>query len=453
MSHDALSPLDGRYASEVRELARTFSERGLMRYRLQVEVEYLIALTRERRLSGMPWISAAASAKLRKLYTGFGAQQAARVAALERTCDHDVKALEYFVAEELRKLKLGKLIPFYHFALTSEDVNNIAYTLMLHSGVLVYVGHLSAIIRELSVLARRYGAVPLLAMTHGQPATPTTVGKELAVYVARLRQQLAVLSAITYTAKFSGATGNWSAQQVAYPRVDWVAFSRRFVGLFGLQLNQLTTQIEPHDTTAQVCHALMRLNSIVKDLDVDLWLYISRGVFKLKRKPGEVGSSTMPQKVNPLKFEKSEGNLGLANSLLGHLAEKLPTSRLQRDLSDSTVIRNQGVALGYAVVALRSTRAGIARLEVDRNACRAELAAHWEVLTEAVQTMLRKHGVADAYEQLKAMSRGQPVTKATLQQFIRTLKLPAADKRVLLRLTPATYVGLAPKLARLASNP
>ena len=444
---EALSPLDGRYATATRPLASIFSERRLLRYRLMIEVEYLIALGNEPKVKEVKKYRPVDVARLRRLYQRFSLADAAKIKTIEQTTNHDVKAVEYFLKDKLKRLRLADNVEFTHFALTSEDVNNLAYSLMLQEGIAtVIVPTLTTITKTITAMARRYKAVPLLALTHGQPASPTTFGKEFAVFARRLAQQLAVLQAIRLEGKFSGATGTYAAAHVAYPSVNWPAFAKKFIERLGLRHNPLTTQIEPHDTAAAVYDAVARCNSIVRDFDQDCWLYIGRGVLGLKRHAGEIGSSTMPHKINPIHFENSEGNLVMANALLRALADKLPISRLQRDLTDSTILRNQGVALGYSFLAYSNTLKGLERLEINRVTAAAELEAHWEVLAEPIQTVLRKVGYDQPYEKLKELTRGQAVDKKTIRNFISSLAIPKKEKAKLLKLTPATYTGLAAHL-------
>lgn len=443
---DTISPLEGRYREHVEELFPIFSEEGLIKRRLQVEIEYLIALSQVAHLPELRKFTATEIKKLRSLYQNFSAKDAEEIKNIEKATDHDVKALEYFVKLKLKKLRLDEIVEFYHFALTSEDINNIAYSLQLRDGVNVYIKWIEKLQKEIKRLAIENRDMPLLGMTHGQPASPTTVGKELAVFYLRLNTALGSLKSVKLTAKFSGAAGNWNAFVISYKNVDWIKFSKSFVQRFGLELNPLTTQIEPHDRMAETYHAVIRINNIIKDLDIDLWLYISRGIFGLKKVSGEVGSSVMPHKVNPIKFENSEGNLGVANNLLAFLAEKLPVSRLQRDLSDSTIIRNQGVALGYALLALKNTIKGLSRLQVNKEQCLLELDSHWEVLAEPIQTILRKSGYSQPYEKLKKLTRGQKVNREILHDFIKSLKIKEEEKKLLLNLTPQNYIGLASKL-------
>ena len=345
---------------------------------------------------------------------------------------------------------MAKYAEFIHFGLTSEDINNLSYSLMLSGGVSqIIIPNIETILKQVKKLAKETADTSLLALTHGQPATPTTLGKELAVFYNRLNRALNNLKMLKLDGKLNGATGNYAAASLAYPQVDWLNFSQKFITTLGLNPNLLTTQIEPHDSVATVFDAIARANNIVKDLNQDLWFYISRGIFKLKKKAGEIGSSTMPHKVNPINFENSEGNLGLANALLRFMSDKLAISRLQRDLTDSTVIRNQGTALGYSLLAYKNTLTGLAKLEVNTKMVRAELDAHWEVLAEAIQTVLRKVGYPKPYEKLKELTRGAKVDQATIQKFIKKLNLPAAEKNKLLKLTPAKYIGLSKELTKL----
>ena len=443
----SISPLDGRYQNDVKDLSPIFSESALMKYRLIIEIEYLLALSHEPKIKEVREFNDQERVELRMIYEKFSEEEALKVKKIEKTTNHDVKSVEYYLKDKLKKINgLKDYLEFVHFALTSEDVNNLAYSLMLKDGVAVYLRSLRTLLKELKSLSWANKNVALLSLTHGQPASPTTVGKELAVFYYRLFRQLDVLSQIKLQGKFSGAVGNWSAQAAAYGRVDWPAFSQTFIESFGLEFNPLTTQIESHDGLAQVYHALIRINNIIRDLNQDVWLYISRGVLKQHKVKGEVGSSTMPHKINPWKFENSDGNLGLANALLSQLANQLPVSKLQRDLSDSTALRNQGAALAYALLALKSTLDGLARLEVDRQAAQAELDNHWEILAEPIQVVLRRLGYDQPYEKLKQLTRGVRITRAALQQLVRGLKIPKPKKDQLLKLTPEKYIGLAAKL-------
>ncbi len=444
---NVISPLDGRYFNKVKELADFFSEAALIKYRLKVEVEYFIALAHEPKIQEIGKLDQDEQRVLRSWYLNFNEAEAVKVKKIEQTTNHDVKAVEYYLKAKITKIKkLQALTEFIHFALTSEDVNNLAYSLMLKDGLTVYENYLKKLLKVLKDLVLKYKGVPLLALTHGQPASPTTLGKELAVFYYRLNGQAKSLGNHKLTGKFSGAVGNWNAQVVAYSKVDWLAFSQKFVESLGLVFNPLTTQIESHDFLARIYHKLIRINNIVKNLDQDIWLYISREIFKLKKIAGEAGSSTMPHKVNPIDFENSEGNLGMSNAILDHLANKLPVSRLQRDLSDSTVLRNQGVGLAYSLLAVKMTLTGLLKLEVNKQKISEELNSHWEVLAEPIQTVLRKAGYNKPYETLKTLTRGEKIGKSEIQKFIRSLHIAKTEKDVLLKLNPENYTGLASKL-------
>ena len=436
----ALSPLDGRYSSSVKELNAYFSEAALMRYRVYVEVEYLIALGREKKIHELPALSDRQKNRLRSSYQKFDLNSAQIVKNIEAETNHDVKAIEYYIQKHCG----AKLHPWIHFALTSEDINNISYTLMwCHAMKQVYVPMLTKLQRDLKAMAKRYRSVPMLSMTHGQPATPTTFGKELGVLFKRIDRQMVQIKKQSFLGKLSGATGTWSAHTSAYPKMDWVKFTSKFVRSLGLQPNTVTTQIEPHDSMAESFHQILRINSILKDLCQDLWMYVSRGILSQKKVAGEVGSSTMPHKINPIQFENAEGNLGLSNALLSHLAQKLPISRMQRDLTDSTVLRNQGVALGYSFLALKSISKGLSRITINKNKMKFELNEHWEVLAEAIQTILRKEGKVDAYEKLKDLTRGEKINESSITDFISSLKISNENKEALLSLRPESYVGKA----------
>jgi len=439
----ALSPLDGRYSRSVKELNAYFSEAALMRYRIYVEVEYLIALSREKKIDKLSPLSDRQQERLRKTYQNFDLDSAQMVKDIESETNHDVKAIEYYIQKNCKR----SLHPWIHFALTSEDVNNISYTLMwCHAIKQVYTPMLVNLHRDLKRLAKKNRSVSMLSMTHGQPATPTTFGKELAVFCKRLERQIGQLKTHVSLGKLSGATGTWSAHVSAYPTVNWPRFTSRFIRSLGLGPNMLTTQIEPHDSMAESFHNVVRVNSILKDLCQDMWMYISRGILSQKKVAGEVGSSTMPHKINPIQFENAEGNIGIANALLNHLAQKLPISRMQRDLTDSTVLRNQGVALGYSYLALKNISKGLSRVTLNKNKMRQELNDHWEVVAEAVQTILRKEGRQDAYEKLKDMTRGERIDRKSMGNFIRLLKISADDKETLLGLSPESYIGEASKI-------
>ena len=446
----ALSPLDGRYASKVDALRPIFSEYGLMHRRVAVEIAWLIALSDEPGIVELPPFPAAARAALHAIADGFSIADAARIKAIEATTNHDVKAVEYFIKERMGDdAALGQAKEFVHFACTSEDINNLSYALMLRDARdAVLLPELDKTIGKLRELAHAHAAVPMLSRTHGQTASPTTLGKELANVVARLERQRRQLAAVTIPGKINGAVGNFNAHAIAYPEIDWCTFSRRFVESLGLEWSAYTTQIEPHDGIAEICDAQRRIDTILVDLARDVWGYISLGYFRQKLKAGEVGSSTMPHKVNPIDFENAEGNLGVANALLGHFSEKLPISRWQRDLSDSTVLRALGEAFGHALIGFASIGKGLGKLEVNRERIAADLDASWEVLAEAIQTVMRRHGLPEPYEQLKALTRGKGITRDSLQGFITLLALPDADKQRLLALTPAGYIGLADSLAR-----
>lgn len=443
----ALSPLDGRYENKAASLQEYFSELALMRYRLMIEVEYFIALSLEKKISEFPPLSQTAQKKLRDLYTNFSLTDGEAIKKIESVTNHDVKAIEYFLKNKIINLDLTKYTEFIHFALTSEDCNNLAYSLMWQTALhKIYAPKLTKTIKQIKTFAHAHRATALLSLTHGQSATPTTVGKEFAVFSYRLERQLIQLKSQNFQGKLSGATGTWSAQMVSYPEVNWIKFSQKFITALGLKPNILTTQIENHDSLAESYHTLERVNNILIDFTRDIWLYIMRGVLGQKRKDGEVGSSTMPHKINPIHFENAEGNLGLANAYFNHLANKLPISRLQRDLTDSTVLRNQGVPLGHSLLALENILTGLSRLTVNTEKLNTELEAHWEVLSEAIQVVLRKVGYPKPYEKLKELTRGQGITKQIIQSFIKNLNIPKKEKEKLLKLTPQTYTGLADKI-------
>ena len=442
----AISPLDGRYHNSVKELNAYFSEAALMRYRIYVEIEYLIALSLEKRINDLTPLSDNQQKRLRSIYQNFDLSSAETVKQLETDTNHDVKAVEYFIQKKCKK----SLHPWIHFALTSEDVNNLSYSLMWQHGLKqVYLPALTSVHRELKKMARKFKNAPMLSLTHGQPATPTTFGKELGVFCARLQRQIRQMKTHILLGKLSGATGTWSAQLSAYPKMNWPRFTSRFINSLGLKPNLVTTQIEPHDSVAESYHQISRVNSILIDLCQDLWLYISRGILTQKKVGNEVGSSTMPHKINPIQFENAEGNSGVANALLSHLAAKLPISRMQRDLSDSTVLRNQGIALGYSYLALKNALNGLARITINKNKMRSELNDHWEVVSEAVQTILRKEGQPDAYEQLKELTQGERINKESMAAFIHKLKISDENKAVLMALTPESYIGVAHKTVEL----
>jgi len=446
----ALSPLDGRYASKVDALRPIFSEFGLMHRRVAVEIAWLVALSDEPGIAELPPFPAGARATLQKIADDFSVADTQRIKDIEATTNHDVKAVEYFIKERIgdhAALKQAK--EFVHFACTSEDINNLSWALMLRDArEHVLLPELDKTTAKLRDLAHANADVPMLSRTHGQTASPTTLGKEMANVVARLQRQRAQLAAIEIPGKINGAVGNFNAHAIAYPGIDWRAFSKRFVESLGLQWQEYTTQIEPHDGIAEICDAQRRIDTILIDLARDVWGYIPLGYFKQRLKQGEVGSSTMPHKVNPIDFENAEGNFGVANALFGHFSEKLPISRWQRDLTDSTTLRALGEAFGHALIGFASLQKGLGKLEVNGERIAADLDHAWEVLAEAIQTVMRRHGLPEPYEQLKTLTRGKGITRDTLRTFIGSLDLPMADKQRLLALTPATYAGLAAELAR-----
>jgi adenylosuccinate lyase len=446
----ALSPLDGRYAGKVDALRPVFSEYGLIRARVGVEVEWLLALAAEPGIVELAPFSDAAIGRLRALAADFSIADAARVKEIERSTNHDVKAVEYLIKERLKDdPELGPALEFVHFACTSEDINNLGYALMLREardGVLL--PRVDGLIQALRTMAHAHAALPMLSRTHGQTASPTTVGKELANVVARLQRQREVLAALPMPGKINGAVGNYNAHVAAYPDVDWPKFSQAFVESLGLAWQPYTTQIEPHDGIAELCDAMKRIDTICIDLARDTWGYISLGYFRQSVKAGEVGSSTMPHKVNPIDFENAEGNFGIANALFEHFAAKLPVSRWQRDLTDSTVLRALGTAFGHALVGFEALQRGLGKLSANPERLAADLDASWEVLAEAVQTVMRRHGLPNPYEQLKALTRGHGITEASLREFIAGLELPQEARQRLLAMTPGSYTGLAERLAR-----
>ena len=448
----ALSPLDGRYQSKVAPLRARFSEWALIRFRVKVEVEWLKALATEPTLAEVPPFSTGTIAVLDALVENFSEADGAAVKTIEATTNHDVKAVEYFLKQRLAgNAEVVKVAEFIHFACTSEDINNLCHALMLkHARDEVMLPALDGIITRLTAQAHDLAAMPMLAHTHGQPASPTTLGKELANVVHRLRRARANIAKVALLGKINGAVGNYNAHIAAYPDVQWEIFAQHFVEHLGLAFNPYTIQIEPHDAMAELFDAFARANTILIDLNRDIWGYISLGYFKQRTKAGEVGSSTMPHKVNPIDFENAEGNLGLANAVLRHLSEKLPISRWQRDLTDSTVLRNMGVALGYTLLAYDSCLKGLNKLEANPAKLAADLDTNWEVLAEPIQTVMRRYGVSGAYEQLKELTRGKAgINRDTLAVFINGLTgIPDAEKKRLLALTPANYIGKAAELAK-----
>jgi len=444
-SLSAISPIDGRYADKTFKLREIFSEYGLIRYRVLVEIRWLEALSAEAAIPEGPQRSASARDRLEEIAVQFDISEAQRVKSIEQTTNHDVKAVEYYLKEKIGNHgELGAVKEFIHFACTSEDINNLAYAMMLSDCrdqvLLPAWDHLSQLISD---LAHRYADQPLLSRTHGQPASPSTLGKEMAVFVQRLKRQRKQFAQVEILGKINGAIGNWNAHMAAYPDIDWPAFSAAFLNGLGIDQSPATTQIEPHDFIAEYFHAVARFNTILLDFCRDVWSYISVGYFRQRTVQGEVGSSTMPHKVNPIDFENAEGNLGIANALLYHLAEKLPISRWQRDLSDSTALRNIGVGIAHSSLAYQSAEKGISKLEADALRLGRDLDENWEVLGEAIQTVMRRHGLPEPYEQLKRLTRGKRVDRVAMREFISGLALPEADKQRLLEMTPASYVGNA----------
>jgi adenylosuccinate lyase len=446
----ALSPLDGRYAGTADPLRGYFSEQALIRYRVRIELEWLQALAAERAFKELRDFSKKTASGFASLVKNFSERDAEHIKNIEAETNHDVKAIEVWLKSRLAKnAEAQRALEFVHFACTSEDINNLAYALMIaESRAKVMLPRLDELVAALRALARRHAALPMLSRTHGQAATPTTLGKEIANFAHRLARARERIAAVAVLGKINGAVGNYNAHVTAYPGFDWERFCKRFVERLGLEFNAYTTQIEPHDWLAELLDAYARANSVLLDLDRDLWGYISLGYFRQKTKAGEVGSSTMPHKVNPIDFENSEGNVGVANALLRHLAEKLPVSRWQRDLSDSTAQRNVGAALGYTLLAYAACLRGLAKLEADPARLAADLESNWEVLAEAVQQVMRRHGVPDAYDKLKAISRGKRLERRQLAEFVKKLPIPPQEKKRLLALTPAKYTGLAAELAK-----
>jgi len=446
----ALSPLDGRYHGKVAGLREHFSEHGLIRNRVKVEIEWLKALAAEPRLAEIAPFSAATIAELDAVLSAFSTADGEAVKAIEATTNHDVKAMEYWLKKRLgHNAEVMKASEFIHFACTSEDINNSSHALMLAEGRdRVLLPALDAVIARFRELAHALADLPMLSRTHGQPASPTTLGKEMANIAARLMRARVAIAGVAMSAKFNGAVGNYNAHLSAWPDFDWEGFNRRFIESLGLTFNEYTIQIEPHDAMAELFDAIARANTVLIDACRDIWMYISLGYFKQKLKDGEVGSSTMPHKVNPIDFENAEGNFGIANAVLKHFSEKLPISRMQRDLTDSTVLRNMGVGFGHTVLALDSCLRGLGKLEVEPVRLAADLDDCWEVLAEPVQTVMRRYGIENPYEQLKAMTRGKGITREALQAFIHTLAIPAEARDHLLAMTPASYIGKAAELAR-----
>ena len=415
-----------------------------------VEIEYLISLSEQKEVKELEPMSETDKQKLRKIYKSFSLVDAKRVKAIEVATNHDVKAVEYYIRERLEKMNKKRMFPWIHFALTSEDINNLSYSLMWQEALKIqFIPVLHEVIKKLNSIAKQFSTTPMLSLTHGQSATPTTFGKEISVFVHRLSRQHDQIKKHKLQGKFGGATGTWAAHYVAYPKKDWLQFSKKFITSLGLDPNLVTTQVEPHDSVVESYHSIIRVNNILIDLCRDIWSYVSRGILKQKRVPGEIGSSTMPHKINPIQFENAEGNLGLAVSILSHLSNKLPISRMQRDLTDSTTLRNQGIAMGYGYLACKNILKGLRRITINKTEMKKELNTHWEVLAEAVQTILRKSGSENAYEQLKNMTQGETVTQESILDFVKLLRIPEEDKNRLSKLTPEEYIGIAPTLVNL----
>ena len=449
-SLSAISPIDGRYGDKTTELRPIFSEFGLMRYRLLVEINWLKSLAAQQVIEEVPTLSESAIAALDAIFSNFTEQDALRIKEIEASTNHDVKAIEYFLKEKTAdNEELKSVAEFFHFTCTSEDINNLSHALMLkeaHEHIIV--PRLNNIIAAVSVLADNFAGQAMLSRTHGQAATPTTMGKEMAVFAFRLQRQLELLKNVEFLGKLNGAVGNYNAHLAAYPGVDWTDISMQFVESLGLSWNACTTQIEPHDYMAEYFHVMLRVNTILIDFCRDIWGYISLGYFRQKTVKDEIGSSTMPHKVNPIDFENAEGNFGIANSLFSHLSEKLPISRWQRDLTDSTTIRNNGTAIAHTLLAFKSCLKGIAKLEIDKEKIEADLKNAWEVLAEAVQTVMRRYSIEQPYEKLKELTRGKTINQQLLHDFINTLDIPEPEKKRLLELTPVTYIGNAEQQAK-----
>ena len=446
----AISPIDGRYSNKCAELQEIFSEFGLIKRRVLVECTWLEALCDDKRIKECRALSAKERAALRKIAAEFSLKDAQRIKDIEKTTNHDVKAVEYFLKEKVKRMSLNSRTEFIHFGCTSEDINNMSHALMLRDGQKVLRGAMDGMTKIIAQMAKKYAKVPMLAHTHGQPASPTTVGKELAVVSQRLKRQAAEIDRLVMPAKMNGAVGNFNAHLSAYPDVDWEKLSGKVIRTLGLRQNRLTTQIESHDGIAELFDAIQRWNSVLLDFDRDVWMYVSMGYFKQRTVKGEIGSSTMPHKVNPIDFENSEGNLGLANAVMGFMARKLAISRMQRDLTDSTTLRNMGVGFGYTLIAIRSTVKGLGKLELNVERLKDDLDHNWEVLAEPIQTVMRKVGMDHPYERLKELTRGRRVNAEIMRDFVKALPLPKADKERLMKLTPSTYIGLAAELAKLA---
>ena len=446
----AVSPIDGRYGSKTNELTTIFSEFGLIKYRVQVEIRWLQCLAEHKSVAEVPALSTEANALLNGIVNNFSTDDAQAIKDIEATTNHDVKAVEYFIKQRIEtNAELAKITEFVHFACTSEDINNLSHALMLKAGRDdVVVPYMEKVSNAITALAHEHAELPMLSRTHGQTASPTTLGKEMANVAARMRRQIAQIKKIEILGKMNGAVGNYNAHISAYPEIDWAENAESFITGLGLEFNPYTTQIEPHDYIAELFDVIARFNTILIDFDRDIWAYISNGYFKQRTIAGEVGSSTMPHKVNPIDFENSEGNLGLANAVLAHLAQKLPVSRWQRDLTDSTVLRNMGVGIGYSVIAYQAAMKGISKLEVNEARLAADLDNAYEVLAEPIQTVMRRYAIEQPYEKLKAFTRGKAITKDMMIEFVDSLELPQAEKDALKAMTPSSYVGNAAAQAK-----
>jgi len=450
----AISPIDGRYGSKVVELRKSFSEFGLIHARVTVEIRWLQSLAAHPEISELPAFTDAENEFLNNIVDQFSEEDALRVKEIERTTNHDVKAVEYLIKEKFEAQRdtlpnLANSLEFVHFACTSEDINNLSHALMLKGGLEgAVLPEMEAVVAKLSSLAQELAEQPMLSRTHGQTASPTTMGKEMANVVARLARQLEQIKSVEFLGKINGAVGNYNAHYSAYPNIDWPAHAEKFVTDLGIRFNPYTTQIEPHDYIAELFDAVARFNTILIDLDRDIWAYISLAYFKQRTVAGEVGSSTMPHKVNPIDFENSEGNLGIANAIMTHLAQKLPISRWQRDLTDSTVLRNLGVGLAHSLIAYQATMKGLNKLEINPAKLLADLDNAWEVMAEPIQTVMRRYNIEQAYEKLKELTRGQSINQQTMTEFVNGLEIPEEAKQILLDLTPATYIGNAVQQAK-----
>jgi len=446
----AISPIDGRYAAKVATLSECFSEYALLKNRVRVEVIWLIALSKEPGIAECRALTSREEQQLRQIVADFTPAEAEKIKKIEAVTNHDVKAVEYYLKEKIAASSLEGLSEFIHFACTSEDINNLSHALMLKDGLAALTPLQAEIIAFIGKLAKEFKEVPMLARTHGQTASPTTIGKELAVFAARLQKQSEKILAVELLGKLNGAVGHFNAHLSAYPQVDWIKLTKGVIEWeLGIKQNLFTTQIEPHDYMAELFDALARWNTILNDFNRDIWTYVSMAYFGQKTVKGEIGSSTMPHKVNPIDFENSEGNCGLANAIFNHLSAKLPISRLQRDLTDSTVLRNMGVGFGYSMIAYKSTLKGLGKLKLNEQNLARDLDNAWEVLAEPIQTVMRKAGIEKPYEKLKELTRGQQIDRETIRNFVESLDLTPEDKQRLLDMTPASYIGLAPKIVDL----